>query len=329
MRNSGLIILSIFLLFLSLSVYNLFRNRSSTLGPQVQNIAIPNPARISEIIIKRPPSQPDNSIVLHLVKRNNQWLINDSIPAKPGIVEFFLQAVASISIKAPLPYVKAHSLKKTMEKEGTQVVLQAGKRIVRHYFVYSDPENSFILQKGHGKPVSFEISGFTGNPAKIFTAQIEFWEDIALHPFSAEDLKEVRLQYADKPTLSFSLKKTTDSVWYLIDLQGMARQLSDKSLSLKDFLISLRRVPGTLPSDSSIVNAIELSLNQEPFAILTTVCAMDSVTVKFYRYLRETSGSVRPDPYLCIASSDRIRYILLVKYTDLDNLLMEPSDFQE
>ena len=329
MRNSRLIILLIFLLFLALTVYNLLRNRYSTLGPEMQNLALPDPARISEVILQGPLSRPENSVALHLVKRDNEWFVNDSIPAKPGLVVSFLQAAASISIKAPLPGTKARAVKKRMESEGTQAIFLAGKSSVRHYYVVSDTEGSYILQKGRGKPVSFVIPGFPGNPAGIFTAQTDFWEDVALHPLFAGDLKEARLQYADKPNLSFSLNKTGHSAWSLTDFQGMVRKIPDKSLALKDFLISLRRIPGTIPTDSSMSKAIELSLNQGPFAVLTTVCTPDSVTVAFYRYLSETPCSVRPDPYLCIARSSRDCYILLVKYTDLDNLLMEPSDFQE
>ncbi|HQH41780.1 MAG TPA: hypothetical protein PK825_08560 [Bacteroidales bacterium] len=329
MQSRRLILLIVFLLILVLTVYNQVRNRYSTLGAEMKNLALPDVGKITGIILKNPSSRPDSSLELHLVKRDLEWFVNDSVPAKPGLVESFLQAMASVTVKAPLPDAKARMLKKSMEKEGTQVVFLAGKHIIRHYFIFSHGEGPFILQKGYGKPVSFAIPGFTGDPSGIFTVQPAFWEDVALHPLPSGEMKEVKLQYTEKPGLSFCLRKTGPSDWSLIDSQGKVQQVSGNSLALKDFVISLRRIPGVVPKDSSQTTAIAFSLNKNPFAVLTTLGTSDSITISFYRYLSGIPAAVRPDPYICIARSSRSRYILLVKYMDLDNLLTEPSDFMQ
>lgn len=329
MRSRRFILLTVFLLFLSLTVYHLLRNRFSTLGPEMQNLALPEPGRITEIIIQNSLSRSRESIPLHLVKRNNDWYVNDSVPAKPGLVESFLQAAASISIKAPLPDTKASAVLKKLESECTQAIFLSGKKTVRHYLVSSDSADSYLFQKGRSKPVTFIIPGFPGNPAEIFTAKPEFWEDVALHPFFSGDLKEIRLQYYDKPNLSFSIMKAGPATWTLKDFKGLVRQIPDNSLALKDFLNSLRRIPGTVPNDSNGTDAVEFSISKGPFAVLTTVFTADSETVEFFRYLSGKPGSVRPDPYVCLARSKHSGCLLLVKYTDIDNLLLEPTDLME
>lgn len=325
MRRNQFIILSVFLLLLVLTIYNLLRNRNSTLGKDTLNLALPDPGSVTEVIIRSPAGSSDTLREVHLVKKTEGWFVNDSLPVKPGLATSFLQAVSSISVRSPLPPASSGFLRKKMEKEGTQAVFLSEKKVIRYYLVFSDAGGSYLVQKGQKNPVVFTIPGFGENPAALFNTQLAFWEDIALYLLPRGELQEVRLRYNDKPFNSFTLKKQNNAGWVLTDVQNKTFEVPGKSLTLAYFLRALRRIPVSMPEGFFPETARNQLHNALPFAVLQTFSISDSLCVSFYRY----HNSEKPDPFYCLAKQVSRDTILAVKYTDLDDLFCKPSDFQE
>lgn len=319
MKNRLLYILAGILLVITLIV--LLRDKSSTLGRNESQAGFSDPESISSFTLS------GSGKLLRFNRLDQAWLLNDSFRVKPGLAETFLTTLSTMQVKAPLSRKQRAEVADSTRTSGVETSLYAGPACIRSYYIWSRAGTfgTYLLPKGSKKPVMVEIPGFKGEPAIIFRTREEYWKDQVVFNLPLSQLATLMVREPGTGSGFLLSRAGIDQDWQLTRFPDSLHHVPVDPIALGELLRCLGRIPylQCIAEDLARVND---SLGQiQPSRIIRTGGFngnFEQATI-YPRFIPSPKGRKEmTDPDLARVWLENSRQLVLVKYTDLDNFLL-------
>ena len=273
-KNRLLIIIVVLLLVVAALVTG---NHYTTLRDNESNFAVRDTASVTKIFIA------DNNVYESLLERTNRgWVLNKKFPANKKAVEFFLETLKKIRVKAPVSKAAESNVIKRLA--GTAVKVEIYQRVpyinlfnriklfyheklTKVFFVGGATQNNlgtYMLMDGAEHPYIVYIPGFRGFVSVRFTPKPDDWKSHVVFNHKLSNIKSVEVDNFQKPEESFRVTVEDAMGNYQITRLSDNAKITDyDTLKLLNFLTSFRdlkyesRLNNLLPPEriDSIINS--------------------------------------------------------------------------
>lgn len=199
MKKQTYIILSAIILII-LVVFFVKNEKNSTITKNIRYFAIRDTSLVTGFRI-------EGADTINIYRRENGWILNDSLAADWNAVNNFLFAFNRLKING---IIKNPELEKN-EKVLT-ITINEDKKL--RQIAYYQINNMDVLQR-KGKDLFFlvDISGFPDNKlCDIVIDDSKYWRSRLLSSFYPEDILLIKLRYPSDPDKDFMIYNTLDSL---------------------------------------------------------------------------------------------------------------------
>ncbi|MHC1705257.1 MAG: hypothetical protein AB9846_15230 [Tenuifilaceae bacterium] len=320
-----------FVLLLLIAIYYLiFRYNSGTIKPSSKDFAVKDTSSITTIVLTQ------DSVNISLDRTEKGWLINNSFNARPNSVQSFLNVIARLDTRSPLPKSVSDSLFEVMDLSGINVKIYADSRIIIEYKIYSTNALGLgTIGKLNDSKLGFalQLRGFKDDIYSLFILDPEYWKSNKLFIANINQISKIDVEIPEKPEKSFSI--TLDEK----DIKLRATYF-DKNLERFDtarvvnFIMNLTDLSyEKLLSKSSVEDKAAIVLS-EPNQIFTiTLRNMNKLVLKTYpipidEYRDEFGRTIKFDLNRLYISFNNDAIIAIASYMAFDPVLQDLSSFR-
>ncbi|MFN8208777.1 MAG: hypothetical protein U0T82_15420 [Bacteroidales bacterium] len=323
MKNKWLVILAFILS--GISLFAILRNKNTTLRKNESQVGFADPEKISSFTLSAAGK------TLRFERLDQQWFLNDSFPVKPGLAGTFIKTLSTLQVKAPLSRKQGIGLADSVRQAGVEVSFYNGKSCVRTYSLRSRAGNpgTILLPKGSSRLVLVEIPGFSGEPAHILRMNEDYWKDQVILNLPLSQMASLMVREAGTGNGFLLFRTGADKEWQVTGYPDSLHTSPVDPIVLGDLLRNLGRVPYLQCIADNNTSAAD-SIGQLQPGYLIRTCRFDGKTEQLLIYPRPMPAGknrkVATDPDLAWAWLENSRQLVLVKYTDLDNFLLNSED---
>jgi len=308
-------------ILLVITLFVLLRDKSSTLGRTESQVGFDDPESISSFSLS------GGGKLLSFKKLDQAWFLNDSFQVKPGLAETFLTTLSTLQVRAPLSRKQWNEVADSARAAGVQTSLYVGSACIRAYYIWSraGKGGTYLLPEGSKKPVLVEIPGFKGEPARIFRIREEYWKDQVLLNLPLSQMATLIVREPITGSGFLLYRAGIDQDWQLTGLPDSLNPVPVDPVALGELLQSLGRVPyiQCIASDRTHASDSLRELQPMRFIRITGFDGKKEEVLIYPRPLPVSEGrKTMTDPDLAWAWLENSRQLVLVKYTDLDNFLL-------
>lgn len=251
-RLSIIVLISLALI----ALFMLLNNRNGTLRNKDNNFSIEDTSIVTKFFLA--------DKLGHFVKvqriADNKWILNDTFPVAPDMVEVMLKTFKSIDIKAPVAKSSRNTIIRLLSAKSVKteiyqrvyrinlfnkVKLFPYEKLTRTYYVGDATMNNtgtFMLMEGSQDPYIIHIPGFKGFVNSRYSPLAADWRSHSIYKFRLPDIQSVKITYLDKPEQSFLLLNKGDRSFVLSSLQDNRQVMNYDTLKLIGFLGAFRNV---------------------------------------------------------------------------------------
>lgn len=250
-KNTKRLILVITLLVVS--VVFILSEKNTTLWGKDSQFSVRDTANIVKIYM----ADKNNREVL-LERKDNTWVLNDSLKAHPVTISMLLKTINGLRIKYPVPQ-KAHNNVVKMMSGGAKKVeiykndfrVKIGSlklfpylNKVRVFYVGdATPDNmgSYMLIEGEDRPYVVTIPGFRGFVSARFTTNPEDWMSHAIFRIPYNNIQQVRIERPQEPAKSVQIRKLKEG-YEIMALQNRQILPAYDTVALYTFLDAFKNI---------------------------------------------------------------------------------------
>lgn len=147
-----------------------------------------------------------------LVRRGNDWYVNDRYKANPNVVENLLQAMQGIRLKYIPPQAALDHIVKDLATRSIKVqVFDRGGKLMKTYYVGGAPPDergTYMIMEGAEQPYVMELPGLGGSVRGRYDIfKLDRWRDKTILSFDPEQIEYVAVDYPKQRSKSFELKR--------------------------------------------------------------------------------------------------------------------------
>ena len=250
-KKTRLIVVLIALIAVFIAVNN---NSTSTLNDKDSNFSVRDTASVTKIFMA------DNGVNEVLLKRTQHgWLLNKKFPVNKRSVDFLLETIKKIKVKAPVSKASRNNVVKRLAGSSVKVeIYQYVPRInlfnkvklfyhekrTKVFFVGDVTQNNlgtYMLMEGAENPYIVYIPGFRGFVSVRFSPKLDDWKSHVVFNKNLSDIKSVEIINNKKPNESFNVKVIDAMGNYNITRLADGTTVSDyDTLKLLNFLTSFK-----------------------------------------------------------------------------------------
>lgn len=252
-KNKNILIITIILAIVA-SV--LLVNRSNkTLSDDFSEFAITDTASVSRIFMA---DKSDNKVLL---ERNTDgtWQLNGKYQAHVENMNTFLTTICNLEIREPVAKAAHNNILKLLSAKSVKVEIYQDayrinigrfkffpyEKIAKTYYIGDatmDNIGTFALLEGADKPVVLYMPGLRGYVATRFSTLESDWRVHTVFNKKLPEIKEIRMEFIEKPAESFRVVNNNDqslSLFRLSDNQLISRY---DTMQLMSFVNSFRNI---------------------------------------------------------------------------------------
>jgi hypothetical protein len=226
MKNrSSLIVITLLTILCAVSFY-LYKNKTSgsTLDKDARNFAVEDTASITKIFLA---DKNNHSLTLQRTKEG--WKTTNGYHARPDAINLLLYTIRSLEVKSPVSKNAKKAVLKFMVGQGIKVQIYKGDELIKQYYIGSEnAENDGThmlltnLDTGdnYDDPYLMCIPGFNGYlSSRYFLSEDEWRERLSIN-YTPPQLKEIKVEFSEKPDSSFVIKLKSTTSFELQKLNG-------------------------------------------------------------------------------------------------------------
>jgi len=211
MTKKNLILLLV-LIALPLAYFVLKRNINSNVAKDKNYFAIKNVEKIDKIFISNSATKEHATVAKGA---DNVWRVNDNWIVNEVRLQRLLETARDLEIKYEVDEDVRAEIMKQLAATGMKTMFYSNGELVKSYFVGNptvDMMSTYIVEEGSNKPYVVHIPGFNGyQTPSYFTDSVE-WRNKNIFNIPAETIKEVKVEWAEKPYASFSIVQSEGNI---------------------------------------------------------------------------------------------------------------------
>ncbi|MEN0004252.1 MAG: DUF4340 domain-containing protein [Bacteroidota bacterium] len=202
---------NLFILFILLGAGALYylsepaEEQQSSLGAD-RNFAVENVEDIGKIFIA---DRKGNRTLLE--RKGEQWIFNDTYPAKPNAVDNLLDAVRRVQVKFKPPQAAEEHIVKSLASEGIKVeIYDRSGTLIKAYYVggaTSDERGTYMILENANQPYVAHIPSWEGNIRFRYNLKDDAWRDETILAYTPEEIESISIEYPKQRNKSFILER--------------------------------------------------------------------------------------------------------------------------
>jgi len=254
MRKNRIIL--IITLLLAIAAALLIINRSkSTLSSKVSEFAVQDTASVSRIFMA---DKSDNKVLLER-RQDGSWSMNGKYDAHVENMSIFLQTIAGIEVREPvarsahdniLKLLSAKSVKVEIYQHSYRLRIGSFKlfpyeKLAKTYYIGDatmDNSGTFALMDGADTPVIIYMPGLRGYVATRFSPLESDWRVHTVFNKKLPEIKEIRLEYIQKPEESYRIVNNNNQSLSLYRLSDNQLVTNFDTLQLMSLVNAYRNI---------------------------------------------------------------------------------------
>lgn len=315
------------------SAFYLYKSKSKgTIANSLKDFSVEDTASITKINIVA-----KNGSALLLDKQDNKtWKVNGLYQARTDMIAVLLETLKRVEVKSPVNKTMRDKLIKQMSSSAVRVQVFKGKSEIKTFYVggaTQDGLGTFMLLEGADEPFITHIPGFDGYLSTRFSTDGELWRDRAVFRYAPPSIDLVKVDYANNPQNSFTLRIQDKNYIRLVNNLGDTAKGNINGEFLRQYLDQFSNIN----YESSI--ALRQSLRDSvliPANWIATISVYDKKgQVKYAKLFQRYYNGLEFAPTGNEAEYDHERYFVLTDNNMLvngqrrifDPLLVKYNDF--
>lgn len=217
MKNNKLL-LAVLVVLLAISAYYFMTKDSSTLKSRegvLSDFAIEDTTAIDKIFISDFKGES-----VTLTKADGYWMVDGGNKARPQSISMLMKTFNRIAVKSPVSAAAFENIVTSIATKSVKVEIYQGEdEPSKVYYVGESTQNHqgtyMLLEKGGVKssePFIMHIPGFYGYLTTRFYASALEWRDAAVFKYLPNEIKEVEVNFFEKPEESFTIKQSGTAI---------------------------------------------------------------------------------------------------------------------
>ncbi len=230
-RKNRIILILAGILFL-FAVVLLLSQQSSTLDKDENAFAVADTASVTKLYLA---DKNDHEVILE-EQKPGKWIINDSLVARSGGVEKFLETLKKLAIDHPVSNAEHNSVVSRLAARSVKVeVYRKVYRInlfdkiklfphekkTKTFYVGGETQDklgTYMLMEGADKPYVVAIPGFRGFVSTRFTARFRDWRSHTIFNSAIKEMESLTMRFHENPKQSFRIEVQDSRRFKLYDL---------------------------------------------------------------------------------------------------------------
>mgnify|MGYP001319369224 CR=1 FL=1 len=175
MKKTHFYLASIIVLILLMLIFINKNQSKSSLRFDKRNFAIEDTVSINQIILQNRNLE---KITLTRETDQNQWVLNDSIPANQYLINLLLKTMKEMRVKQPIARAALTNIIKRMAIQHTKVEIFQNDKKMKTIYVGGETQDqlgTFMMIEGAVEPYIMHIPGFNGYLSSRFSCKKELW----------------------------------------------------------------------------------------------------------------------------------------------------------
>lgn len=343
MKKSRILFVVIIVLIV-ISIFSVLSYSKGTYNDKIKNFAVEDTARVTKIFL----ANKNNRTVLLERPLGGSWTVNQKYDASVPMMQLFLETIARIRVKNPVPQKSTEFILKRMSANSTKIEIYETlyridfwgmkyfphEKMTRCYYV-GDPTQdnlgTFMLMDGAERPFVVYLPGLRGFVSTRYNVMEKDWRSHQLINLNAPDIASVSIDFQQEPYHSFAIHVDQNQ----ISFQSLDPKYQPKvvdTLKVFNFLNSFKNINfETILNGEMDSLRLDSIIHTTPMQILTLKTKSgDQSSFRLYPilspYETNAEGVMEPNKdrfYICTETGD----LLLAQYFVFDKILRKRDYF--
>jgi len=266
---------------------------------------------------------------LILEKSGDDWLINGTVNARRGGINFITTILTDARIKSP---ISQEVFNNEIVEQGVEPVIVRvfeGRRLLKSIRVYKTLSNVYgnIMKiKESSKPFIVHVPGYEVNIGAAFNVRPQFWQPYTIFNMMPSEIGSIRFENLQDTSASFSIIKT-ENTYTLQDNKGEELTGFNPSLIIR-YISYFTFVPFELwafelPDQDKVLPATDVPLYR-----ITVITSEGVRTVlNLWQIIKTENNEQIIDTDRLIGSFELNDNFFIVRYFDIDPVLKKVAYF--
>ncbi|MCD6557136.1 MAG: hypothetical protein J7K64_08085 [Bacteroidales bacterium] len=277
-------------------------------------------ADIAKIII----SQDSGKVILTRNKKLHHWTVDNKYPGNKKSIKKLYQTLTDVRISKPVLHSKKDSLIKNIQSNGKKIeIYNSDNQLIKKIMVGSfqkQLEGTYLYNPKEKSIFIVNIPGLENDLNYRYNINPVYWLKPEIFSYRPNDIKEIVLNYPEKPSKSFKLKILKDTA-YLYHLSNNVPVNNLNLLKVGSYLSYFMNVK--FASETTDTEKLRNKfLNKNPYAQLGVIeINPHTKNIKLFQ-IKSGSESDKYDLnklHALINDKD----VVIVKYVDFDLILKD------
>ncbi|HYV94162.1 MAG TPA: DUF4340 domain-containing protein [Chitinophagales bacterium] len=186
------------------SYFFVIRKSWSTLNTDETAFAVDDTGAIGKIFIADMQGQK-----VTLERQRNFWIVNEKFPVRNDYIESLLSTLKRLSVDYPVPKAAMNKVVTEMAAHNKKVeVYDKNGKLMKAYYVGGpslDSHGTYMKMENSNTPYVTSIPGFQGVLNTRYSTDEQGMRSLTIYNFKLNEIKEVSVNYAEKPDSSFTI----------------------------------------------------------------------------------------------------------------------------
>lgn len=320
--KKNIILVLIVVIIAPVAIWLLMQNDKSTLDKTDSEFAVADTSLVTKIFIA---NKKNYSVVLERTEKG--WILDDKFPTNGHAVDLFLGTLSRIKVKAPVPIAARDNIIRRLSSIGikceiyerswrinlfSSIKLFPYEKLAKVYYVGDvTPDNlgTYMLMENAPEPYITYIPGFRGFLTPYYSPKVDDWKSHQVYKHKLSDIKEVSINFPDKPEESFKVDVAKDGNYYVTKTNDNSQVVRYDTLKMLNFLTSFNdlRYESRLNNLLPIVK-VDSIVHSTPLFELNVIDNENDTTEVIAFKKNELSKEVRDEAYWKLIPMDQDRF---------------------
>ena len=311
-----------FLLIVFVGLYYFFKTDNKNLTSEL--FIVKDTADIAKIII----SQDSGKVILTRNKELHHWTVDNKYPGNKKALKKLYQTLTEVRISKPVLHSKKDSLIKNIQIKGKKVeIYNSDNQLIKKIMVGSfqkQLEGTYLYNPKEKSIFLVNIPGLENNLNDRYNINPVYWLKPEIFSYRPNDIKEIVLNYPEKPSKSFQLRIMKDTA-YLYHLSNNVPVKNLNLLKVGSYLSYFMNVK--FASETTNTEKLRNKLiNKMPYAEITVLdINKHTKNIKLFQIKNDSESGKYDLNKLHALINDKD--VVIVKYVDFDLILKDINYF--
>jgi len=338
--KSNKVLLVVLVILLAIAAYYFTSKNSSTLKSRegaLSDFAIEDTAAIDKIFISNYKGEN-----VTLTRGDGEWIVNDKHKARPESIAVLMKTFDRIAVKSPVSSAAFDNVVTSIATKSVKVEIYQGEELPsKVYYVGEGTQNNqgtyMLLEKDGVKssePFITYIPGFYGFLTTRFYANPIEWRDAAVFKLLPNEIKEIEVNFFEKPEGSFTIKQSGTSL-EMYDNQTSKLIENTDEMAIKTYLTFFENAYyETMVLDMTEAKHDSIMATQPYFSIkVTDIFGKETSMVSYYmpnyREMEDVNGDLYPHDMDRMIGYFNEELLVFIQYRTFDKFLLPKQYFMK